>query len=201
LKGYDWRIFEDGGGAMRKITEGQYALGSLTLFAFWLFVGLPLLYWPPPSDAEPSRPPQAHSAQAEYHATDKPDGSKFAPFFTKTLKTTEEISQDADDRHEKSSTDWWLMAFTGGVALFTLLLGGATIMLYIAGEKQLMAIKTSSQWQLRAYINASPEFMWSFSDNDFPRVRVKVKNVGQHQLMKLFMSVTFAFSLNRWKSI
>jgi hypothetical protein len=32
---------------MLRITEGQYALGALTVFAIWLFVGLPWLYSPP----------------------------------------------------------------------------------------------------------------------------------------------------------
>jgi hypothetical protein len=33
---------------MRKFSEGTYALGALTIFAFWLFAGLPFLYlsWP-----------------------------------------------------------------------------------------------------------------------------------------------------------
>jgi hypothetical protein len=46
-------------------------------------------------------------------------------------------SRPNSTRVVEQTTDRWLMIFTGAVALFTLFLVGATVMLYLAGEKQL----------------------------------------------------------------
>ena len=86
---------------MPRISEGQYALGVLTLFALWLFVGLPILY------------------SSNVH-----------------------------------STEWWVAAFTGAVALFTLMLVIATAALYRAGERQLAHFEDTAKRQLSAYVTA-----------------------------------------------
>jgi hypothetical protein len=122
---------------MPKISDGRLALGLLAVFAIWLFAVLPFLYGPPPRFAETGSPPQAHADQTGQQSAAKPDGSVTAPFFIRIPKTAEEEADEASDRREKTSTDRWLMIFTGAVALFTLLLVGATVMLYFAGEKQL----------------------------------------------------------------
>jgi hypothetical protein len=70
----------------------------------------------------------------------EPRGSADAPFVVQVLptpKTAKEADQEAQDRREKSSTDWWLMIFTGAVAFFTFFLVVATILLYRAGERQM----------------------------------------------------------------
>jgi type VI protein secretion system component VasK len=132
---------------MLKISDGRLALGLAAAFAFWLFAVLPFLYGPPPRFAETSSPPQAHADQSDHQPAAKPDGSITAPFFMRIPKTAKEEAEDATDRREKSSTDRWLMIFTGAVALFTLLLVGATVMLYVAGEKQLRLASETSKRQ------------------------------------------------------
>lgn len=102
----------------------------------WGIVFLPFLYGPPPRLAESGHPPKTHSEQTQQNSAAKPDGSEAAPFFIRIPKTAEEAAQEAEDRHEKATTDRWLMIFTGAVAVFTLLLVGATVLLYKAGEKQ-----------------------------------------------------------------
>ncbi len=87
---------------MLRISEEQYALGALTLFALWLFVGLPIVY-------------------------------------------------SSDGGH---STDWWLAAFTGAVAFFTLFLVIANVGLYRAGGRQLAHLDDTAKRQLRAYVTA-----------------------------------------------
>jgi hypothetical protein len=134
-------------GDMPKISDGRLALGLAAAFAIWLFAVLPFLYGPPPRFAETSSPPQAHTDQAAQQSAAKPDGSVTAPFFIRIPKTANEEAEEASDRREKSSTDRWLMIFTGAVALFTLLLVGATVMLYLAGEKQLRLASETSKRQ------------------------------------------------------
>src|SRR5260370_22175392 len=130
---------------MPKVTEGRFALGGLAVFSVWFLVVLPFLYGPPPRFSETGRPPKPHSEQTKQHAANKPDGSEAAPFFIKMPKTAEETAQEAADRNDKATTDRWLMIFTGAVALFTLLLVGATILLYRAGEKQIfVALKSAN---------------------------------------------------------
>jgi hypothetical protein len=136
-------------GSMPRLSQGMFALAGLAIFAIWLFGVLPFLYGPPPRFAESGSPPQAHTDQAAQQAATKPDGSMSAPFFIRIPKTVKEEAEEAADRREKSSTDRWLMIFTGAVALFTLLLVGATVLLYRAGEKQLLHARRSSAIQSR----------------------------------------------------
>jgi hypothetical protein len=51
--------------------------------------------------------------------------------------------QDAQERREKASSDWWLTIFNGIVALFTALLFGFNILLWRAGERQYAAFSCS----------------------------------------------------------
>jgi hypothetical protein len=132
---------------MPKVSDGRLALGLLAGGAIWLFAVLPFLYGPPPRFAESGGPPQTHTDQTAQQPTAKPDGSVTAPFFIRIPKTAKEETEEADDRREKSSTDRWLMIFTGAVALFTLLLVGATVMLYFAGERQLRLASETSKRQ------------------------------------------------------
>jgi hypothetical protein len=128
---------------MWRPTEGQYVLGIGTIFSFWILMVLPFLYGPPPRFAEASRPPQAHSDNSAQDSQKEPRGTVDAPIIVKVLptpKTTEEADQEAKERNDKSSTDRWLMIFTGAVAVFTFMLVGATVLLYRSGEKQIKLI-------------------------------------------------------------
>jgi hypothetical protein len=163
---------------MPNISDGRLALGLAGALAIWLFGVLPFLYGPPPRFSETRGPPQGHTEQTGQQSAAKPDGSVSAPIFVKIPKTAEEGAQEAEDRKEKSATDWWLMIFTGAVALFTFLLVAATIMLYRAGEKQLRHAETTAQRELRAYVTitqAKPGFDMA---GDLTAV-IQITNCGQ----------------------
>ena len=164
---------------MPKIYDGRLGLAGLAAFAIWLFAVLPFLYGPPPRFAETSRPPQAHSGNAAQNSNSKPDGSQSAPFFIKIPKTAEESVQDAEDRKEKAATDWWLMIFTGAVAVFTLLLVGATVLLYRAGERQLRLSRQTAERQLRAYVHVADVQIDHDNDEWQPNIRIMIENYGQ----------------------
>jgi hypothetical protein len=164
---------------MPKLSQGTLTLAGLAVFAVWLFGVLPFLYGPPPRFAEAGSPPHTQSEQAGQHAATKPDGSAHSPFFIRIPKTTQEATQEADDRKEKAATDWWLMIFTGAVALFTFLLVGATVLLYRAGERQLaLATKTAEQ-QLRAYVNVKNAYVLNVADKTKRIITVEIENFGQ----------------------
>lgn len=137
---------------MPRVTEGTFALGGLAAFAVWFAVVLPFLYGPPPRFAESGSPPQAHTDQAAQQAAAKPDGSINAPFFIRIPKTAKEEAEEAAERREKSSTDRWLMIFTGAVALFNLLLVGATVSLYHAGKKQIGLAREAAEDARRSLV-------------------------------------------------
>jgi hypothetical protein len=128
---------------MPKFSQGTSALAGLAAFALWLFVALPFLYGPPPRFAETSN--LSHGQSESVQIAGKPDGTVNAPFFIRIPKTAKEEAEEIRERQEKLSTDRLLMIFTGAVALFTLLLVGATILLYRAGEKQLKLASAIAQ--------------------------------------------------------
>jgi hypothetical protein len=116
-------------------------------------IALPILYWPAPSGLKSSSPPQAHSEQSKQETGAEPRGTESAPIVVKILpapKTEEERAQEAQERQEKTTTDRWLMIFTGAVAFFTAALVGATGLLYRAGERQLSLNRNFFSRQARA---------------------------------------------------
>ncbi len=120
---------------MRRISEGQYALGALTLLAAWLFVGLPLLFLQPPKSDPPSHSQTVVSGE----------GGSFSP---RLADTTRIANQGAE---ENQGTEFWplvlgyrlkitdtlLVAFTFGLTIFTGLLWRSTDKLWAAGERTL----------------------------------------------------------------
>jgi hypothetical protein len=170
---------------MPKISDGRLALGLFAAFAFWLFAVLPFLYGPPPRFAETSSPPKTHSDQAGQRSAAKPDGSISAPFFIRIPKTAEETAEEAEDRNEKASTDRWLMIFTGAVALFTLLLVWATVLLYRAGERQLKLATKTAERQLRAYAFVRPTHIHIDGASNKIAVQYVVGNTGQTPAYKV----------------
>jgi hypothetical protein len=177
----------------------------------WAIIGLPFLYGPSPRLAESSHPPQTHSEQSAQHSTAKPDGSEAAPFFIRIPKTAEEAAQEAEDRKDKAATDWWLMVFTGAVALFTLLLVGATVLLYKAGEKQRASserIAADANAVSRETLNASRRAWLSVDDVKFVhptrftedgfifRASATIKNLGQTPAMAVWVGFETFYSEN-----
>src|SRR5258708_25271267 len=107
---------------MPKLSEGQFPLGALTIFAIWVFFVLPFLYGPPPRFSEAIYPQLAQATQTTDPQTE-PRGTTDAPYVVKvlpTLKTAEEVAQEAEDRDEKRSADRWLVRWTAVLSLATM---------------------------------------------------------------------------------
>jgi hypothetical protein len=103
---------------MPKITEGQYALGGLTVLAIWLFGVLPFLNSPREIYIQK---PEAIEQPAKQSATE-PKGTPEAPFFVEVIpapKSAKEHDQEAEDREEKKSADQWLVRWTAALFFAT----------------------------------------------------------------------------------
>ena len=97
-----------------KITEGQYALGALTIFSIWVFMVLPFLY-----RQEPIYKYQPYPSTTSQNTTNDPKGTPEAPFFIQVLPgpdAAEKANEEHEDRLEKQSADRWLVRWT--MALF-----------------------------------------------------------------------------------
>jgi hypothetical protein len=122
---------------MRRITEGQYALGALTVFAVWVFFGLPLL--------------------AAYQA------AQFAvpPEYAKPHESGDGATDHKNNKSEPSKTVWeriavlpertiddpvafftaWLVAFTGVLAVSTVFLWSATKRTALIAERAMTELE------------------------------------------------------------
>lgn len=83
-----------------------------------------LLQNPMPSSLKSSSPPQKYSRSAQQYTPDNQSGTENSPIIVKILpaqKTPEESAQEAAERQEKTSSDWWLDFFTGILALMALI--------------------------------------------------------------------------------
>jgi hypothetical protein len=80
----------------------------------------------PPNTGVTNQPPQTQTNTTEQPPAAYGRGTEQSPTFVKILplqKTEAEAKQEAEDREEKSSTDRWLVRWTGAVAIFTFVLG------------------------------------------------------------------------------
>jgi hypothetical protein len=87
------------------------------------------------------------------------------------------------------------MVFTGAVALFTLMLVGATALLYRAGERQLAHLDRTAKRELRAYVFVDTVHIKHILDgNGVPEAVVRVKNFGQTPAYEACAVTGFAVS-------
>lgn len=108
------------GERLRNCYESWAAIGGLIVFSAWLFIGLPLLYWP-----EVIRQYEPYPSYVGQQATSTPNGSAQAPFFIQILPgpdAAEKANRENEDRLEKQSADRWLVRWTMALFIATLLL-------------------------------------------------------------------------------
>src|SRR5712691_2328129 len=80
---------------------------------------------PPPSGSPTNGPPQTQPQTNQQPTATDQSGAEQSPIFVKVIptpKTDAEATQDAKDREEKSAADWWIVRWTGAVAIFTFVL-------------------------------------------------------------------------------
>jgi hypothetical protein len=142
---------------MRRISEGGYALGALTLLAAWLFVALPLLY-------RPHATIQHIAPAAEQHSPNHEPNSK---------------KEETDEALAYYTL--WLMVFTGVLAAATLGLGIATFGLYLSGEKQIRLSRDIFVASQRPWLKVTVSIAGDFHSNEEHGsldLKVTAENVG-----------------------
>jgi len=113
------------GVALSKISERHVVVGGLFLFAFWLYVALPVLYSASRSSHDET-PNKCSAEESKNHGFWEKAGCDPTAYFT-----------------------IWLVAFTGVLAVSTIGLGWATVGLYRTGEKQIRLNANSAAAQSR----------------------------------------------------
>jgi hypothetical protein len=143
---------------MPKITEGQYALGGLTVFVVWVFFVLPFLYQTPVAEKYDSKQSEAAARNAAHR-----DGHAGPPIAA-TSDACANPNADAHAANEAENnggefwaaklTDWLLAVFTLLLVFFTARLYYATAglrdstdKLWVASERQMALIDRNAAEQ------------------------------------------------------
>jgi hypothetical protein len=102
---------------------------------------------PAPSPAKGGTDPQAQTSQRKQAAAADQRGTPKAPLVVQivpTPKTQAEAAQESENREAKATSDQLMLAFTGVLALFTVILAISTIALYKVTGKAATAAKQSA---------------------------------------------------------
>jgi hypothetical protein len=112
-----------GGGSMPKITDGQYALGALTVFAVWVFVVLPFLYDVPIAHkyyGDQTKTAAQYTSRADNQAgTSETAPAQVLSKHDAATHPNNETDQDRSELWSAKLTDWLLAAFTLALVFFT----------------------------------------------------------------------------------
>lgn len=175
---------------MRKLSEGQFALGGLAVLAVWLLVVLPLLH------RDPQQTPQVKAEQhsqvsvkgeqeghASRHADEAEEGTEFWPPVS---------------GYRLKITDTMLVAFTLGLTVFTGLLWRSTDKLWEAGERQLKLGREALVADQRAWLVVTDFHIKSFQFGEVVNGAadataygiVKVTNVGRTPALNVDLQLT-----------
>jgi hypothetical protein len=160
-----------------RITEGGYALGALTVFSVWIFLILPLLYYPRQVVLQDDA---SQSGQKDYSLSDRPPTFSTFKLFTTTGR--DEIATFCATK-ANGEKDEWEHRYTCDVkitdaylALFNFLLVVVTGGLICVGYFTIRKMRVTEERQLRAYV---------FVENVFYRIvgesiqaTIKLKNFG-----------------------
>jgi hypothetical protein len=168
-------------GKMPKFSEGTAALAALAAFALWIFVVLPLLYYP--RYEAPNNEKRAAHSENKAESISPP----LVPYHLFTSAGRDQIAAycATDSSHEKQ--DWThkyicdVRITDAYVALFTGTLTFVTVGLIGVGYFTLRQMRVTEKRELRAYVGIilSPESVIQIIPNQRPRAGIMIKNFGQ----------------------
>jgi hypothetical protein len=72
---------------------------------------------PSPCPGQAGKPPQTIADPIQQHPAADERGTEQHPVIVRSIKSEEEAAQDAQDRQAKTSADWWMLVFSGAVAV------------------------------------------------------------------------------------
>jgi len=106
------------------------------LLSLVLVVGSVQSQEPTPSPTKPNQPPQAKTKSGKQSPATDQRGTAQSPLVVKTLKSDEEAKRERKQLEEKTTTDRWLMIFTG-------VLAGVAFLQFIAMLRQEKWMRTN----------------------------------------------------------
>lgn len=166
---------------MARLTEGKYVLGALTVFAVWIFIVIPLLYYPRQEAAQNNQ----RAAGSEHPADNI--GNKPPTFVALKLFTTAGRNEIAAYCASETTTEKqkWAHEYICDVkitdtyiAVFNGLLVLVTIGLIAVGHLTIRKMRDTEERQLRAYVFASAEPLEKGINNVWAYT-IKFRNCGQ----------------------
>ena len=139
----------------------------------------------PPTPTETSQAPQSESRGADQPATENEGDAEARRSIDKPAPTPKSETHPAEEREtrdEEATTDWWSTIFSGSVALFTIVLAGSTIGLWISTHR----ISRHSIVSERAWVKMSHRSGGEFGngleidrERNEIRIVIQVKNYGR----------------------
>jgi hypothetical protein len=94
---------------------------------------------PSPRAGQAGKPPQTIADPIQQHPAADERGTEQNPVIVRSIKSKEDAAQDAQDRQAKTSADWWMLVFSGAVAVGAFLQVGTFIVMISTSRRQLSA--------------------------------------------------------------
>lgn len=156
---------------------------------------------PTPSATVANKPPQAKPSDQKSEPNHGQQGTEHDPFFIKVIpapKSDAETAQDAQERAEKASSDWWTVRLAGAAVIVGVI---QSWVFYIQARRLKQTIikmddvakdaSTIGQAQVRAYISIASvtvemREIWKLDSHfaDEPRFRLKINNAGNSPALR-----------------
>jgi hypothetical protein len=139
---------------------------------------------PAPGAREPGSPPQTQPSATDQQPGADHSGAEQSPATVKGLPTPRTDAESEKERgqgDDKSSTDRWLMIFTGGLVVVgivqVLVFGLQALRL----KQTIEQMKATEERQLRAYVqtDVNPAITVAIDPNQIAMMPVSLKNCGQ----------------------
>jgi hypothetical protein len=149
---------------------------------------------PSPSSGEQGNPPQSQTAPDQKQAAPDTRGTEQNPII-RSVKSKEEAAQDAADHKEKSATDWWMIIFSGAVAVGAFLQVAIFIVMIRTSRRQLRAylfVDCKDMHQLNAVAKFALKFV-TVNTGQTPARQVSVESkiqIMDHPISRTFDTTT-----------
>jgi hypothetical protein len=176
----------DGCEPMPKLSEGTVALGLLAGFAFWIFVVLPILYYPR------TEPPKNDQWSTHAESKSESEAPSLLPYKLLTSTGRDEIAAYCKANADEKEKDWThkyicdVRVTDAYIAFFTGLLMVVTIGLIIVGLLTVGRMKITEERQLnhtrqveRAYVTISHTPPGLVIEGNSGWITVRVRNFGR----------------------
>lgn len=164
-------------------------IDNLTAFIVWCVIigglfAFSLLYLKPPtpSRADPSASQQNQAGENKEPATGNQRGTQSLPLIVKVLPSPdaeEKAAAEAKESRNKATREWWLIGLTGFLVLFTGGLAIYTARLWGATGKLVRGAEATAERQLRAYVLVSGGAVTDIENPAERKVQISIRNFGQ----------------------